>query len=225
MAYSIPEPFAKNYPYTWEPEEFKKEKYPPNSTFIPGFLDPSWRPRTTMAPRATHTYAQAVPSPTKAKKGRQAKPPALASSVAVTLGEAFMKPPPQLPQVVCRFFASRTTLKPHPEALRIAASFPDIITSVLREENCSLPLSLSCTVNIRGSVSLLGVDHHTAASAYTTYFTPLTTRLSIVLHVGNSLWELFKHAQHETLLLIHSIPLAFLPTNDHQLFPSLDESI
>ena len=43
--------------------------------------------------------------------------------------------------------------------------------------------------------------------------------------MGNSPWDLFKPALNETQLLIHSIPLTFLPSEDVQLFPSLHESI
>jgi len=54
---------------------------------------------------------------------------------------------------------------------------------------------------------------------------PLTTRLTKPFRVGYSPWEVFKPAPNETHALIHSIPLAFLPSYDDQLFPSLHESI
>jgi len=149
----------------------------------------------------------------------------MASSVAVALGEVFTKPSPPLTQAVHRFFASRTTFEPHPEVLKIAGHFPDIAASVLREANCSLPLSFTCTVNDKGSVSLLGTDLCTPASAYTPYFAPLTTRFNKAFPVKNSLWDLFKPALNETQLLIHSIPLNLLPSDDDHLFPSLHESI
>ena len=178
-----------------------------------------------MAPKSAPTCTQAVAPPTKGKKGRQTKSPTSASSVAVTSGEVCTKPPAPLPQAVRRFFSSTTTFEPHPEAVQITAHFPDIATSILRQANCSLPLSFSCTVNDRGFVSPLGVDLQTTASAYAPYFAPLTTRLNKAFLVGNSPWELFKPAPNETQLLIHSIPLAFLSTNENQLFPSLPESI
>jgi len=109
--------------------------------------------------------------------------------------------------------------------LKIAAHFPDIAASVLREANCSLPLSFTCTVNDKGSVSLLGTDLHTPASAYTPYFAPLTSRLNKAFLIGNSHWDIFKPAPNKTQLLIHSIPLAFLPSDDDHLFSSLHESI
>jgi len=74
-------------------------------------------------------------------------------------------------------------------------------------------------------VSLLGTGLHTPASAYTPYFAPLTSRLNKAFPVGNSPWDLFKPTMNETQLLIHSVPLAFLPSDDAQLFPSLHESI
>jgi len=137
----------------------------------------------------------------------------------------FTKPPPPLPQAVRRFFAFRTTFESHPEVLKIPVYFPDIAASVLREANCSLPLSFTCTVNDKGSVSLLGTDPHTPASAYTPYFAPLTTSLNKPFAVGNSPWDLFKPALNATQPLIHSIPLAFLPSENGKLFPSLHESI
>jgi len=178
-----------------------------------------------MTPKATPTYSQAAAPPAKGKKGRQAKGPTSASSVAVASGEVFTKCPPPLPQAVRRFFASRTTHEPHPEALKIAANFPDIAASILREANCSLPLSFTCTVNDKGSVSLLGSDLQTPACAYTPYFAPLTSRLNKAYPIGNSPWDIFKPAPNETQLLIHSVPLALLPSDDDQLFPSLHESI
>jgi len=223
--YGNPEAFAKKYPHTWEAEEFAKGKYHPGPPWTPGRLDPDWRPPTTMTSKATPTYAQPAVPLVKGKKGRQAKGPASASSVAVGSGEVFTKSPPPLPQAVRRFFASRTTFEPHPEALKIAAHFPDIAASVLREANCSLPLSFTCTVNDKGSVSLLGTDLHVPASAYTPYFAPLTSRLNKAFPIGNSPWDIFKPAPNETQLLIHSIPLAFLPSDDDHLFPSLHESI
>jgi len=223
--YNNPEVFAKIYPHTWEAEEFAKGKYPPGPSWTPGHLDPDWRPPTTMAPKAAPTYAQAVAPSAKGKKGGQVRTPVSASSVAVASDEVFTKSPPPLPQAVRRFFTSRITFEPHPEALKIAAHFPDIAASVLREANCSLPLSFTCTVNDKGSVSLLGTDLHTPASAYTPYFAPLTSRLNKAFPVGNSPWDLFKPTPNETQLLIHSIPLAFLPSDDVQLFPSLHESI
>jgi len=74
-------------------------------------------------------------------------------------------------------------------------------------------------------VSLLGTDLHTPASAYIPYFAPLTSRLNKAFPVGNSPWDLYKPAPNETQLLIHSVPIAFLPSDDAQLFPSLHESI
>jgi len=223
--YGNPEAFAKRYPHTWEVEEFAKGKYPTGPAWTPGHLDPDWRPPTTMTSNATPTYAQAAAPPTKEKKGRQMKGPVSASTVVVASGEVFTKPPPPLPQAVRRFFASSTTFKPHPEVVNIAAHFPDIAASVLREANCCLLLSFTCTVNDKGAVSFLGTNLHTPPSAYTPYFTALTTRLNTAFPVGNSPWDLFQPAPNETQLLIHCIPLDFLPSADHQLFPSLHESI
>ena len=80
-------------------------------------------------------------------------------------------------------------------------------------------------VNDKGLVSPLGTDLHTPASSYTPYFAPLTTRLNKAFPVGNTSWDLLKPALNKTQPLIHSIPLACLPSDDDQLFPSLHESI
>jgi len=48
-AYSNPEVFAKKYPHTRESAEFARGKYDPSSTWIPRYLDPSWKPPATMA--------------------------------------------------------------------------------------------------------------------------------------------------------------------------------
>ena len=178
-----------------------------------------------MAPKATPIYTQAAAPTAKGKKARQAKVSVSDSFVAVASDNVFTKPPPPLPQAVRRFFAFRTTFEPHPEALKIAAHFPDITASVVREANCSLPLYLTCTVNDKGSVSHLGTNLHTPASAYTPYFAPLTMRLNKGFLVDNSPWDLFKPSLKQTQLSIHSVPLAFLPSDDDQLFPSLHESI
>jgi len=178
-----------------------------------------------MTSKATSTYAKAAAPPAKGKKGRQAKGPVLTCSVAVASREVFTKPPHPLPQPVRRFFVPRTTFEPHPEALKITAHFPDIAASVLREANYSLPLSFTCTVNDKGVVSLLGTNLHTHTAAYTSYFAPLTTRLNMAFPVNNSRCDLFKHTPNETYLLIHSIPLDFLPSLDDHLFPSLHVSI
>ena len=223
--YGNPEAFATKYPHTWEAEEFAKGKYPPGPAWTPGHLDPDWRPPTTITPKASPTYAQAVAPPTKGKTGRQARSPVRASSIAVVSVEVFTKSPPPLPQAVRRFFASRSTFEPHPEALKIAAHLPDITASVHREANCSLPLSFTCSVKGKGLVSLLRTDLHTPASAYTPYFTPLTARLNKAFPVCNSPWDLFRPAPNETQLLIHPIPFDFLPPDDDKLFPSHHESI
>ena len=55
----------------------------PRHRLDPRSSGPDWRPPTTMTSKATPTYAQAATPPAKGKKGRQAKGPVSASSVAV----------------------------------------------------------------------------------------------------------------------------------------------
>jgi len=100
--------------------------------------------------------------------------------------------------------------EPQLEATKIAAHFLDIAVLVLREANCSLPLSFSCTVNNKGSVTLLVDDRLTPASAYKLYFAHHTSRLNKASLVGNTPGKQFKPAPNKTILLMHSILLDLL---------------
>jgi hypothetical protein len=221
--YGNPEAYAQKYPHTWEAGEFRLGKYAPLAEWKPGHLDPLWRD-TRAQPTPTHSYAQAA-APTGKGKSKRGKNSASAQGVATASGQAFSKPPPPLPQAERRFFSSRTTLAPHPEAKKIMARFPDIAARVLRDANCSLPLSLSCTVNDKGSVTLLINDPHTPASSYAPYFAPLSAALNKSFAVGNAPWIQFKPAPNEVQLAIHSLPLEHLPEEDEGLFTSIHESI
>jgi hypothetical protein len=98
------------------------------------------------------------------------------------------------------------------------ARFPDIAARVLRDANCSLPLSFSCTVNNKGSVSLLSNDPHTPATSYAPYFAPLSAALNKSFEVGNAPWDQFKPAPNEVQLAIHSLPIDCLAERDEDLF-------
>ena len=96
------------------------------------------------------------------------------------------KGPPSLPGAQRHFFAPRQSPAPHPDALTIAATFPDIAARVLRESNCLLPLGFSATVNPRGSVSLTVTDKGTPAASYAPYFDSLTRALNQSFPVGEN---------------------------------------
>jgi len=135
------------------------------------------------------------------------------------------KGPPSLPGAQRRFFAPRQSPSPHPDALAIAATFPDIAARVLRESNCLLPLGFSATVNPRGSVSLTVTDKATPAASYAPYFDSLTRALNQSFPVGNNPWCTLVLAPTAVQLAIHGLPLRFLPQDEEELFPYIQQAI
>ena len=145
-------------------------------------------------------------------------------SVAVNSAHALQKPKP-LPTAERRFYAPISPPTEHPDSLLIAATFPNIAARVLRDANCTLPLSVTAKVNDRGSVTLHVSDPTTLAAAFAEYFDALTTPLNRSFPVGNSPWRPCRLAPNELQLAIHSLPIVFLPTNADELFPSLADSV
>ena len=136
-----------------------------------------------------------------------------------------LQKPKLLPTAERRFYAPRSRPTEHPEASLIDATFPDIAAHVLRDAKCTLPLAVTAKVNDRGSVTLL-VSHPTAPAApFAPYFDALAAQLNRSFPVGDSPWLPFRLAPNEVQLAIHSLPLAFLPGNPEEHFPSLPDSI
>jgi len=172
------------------------------------------------------SYAQAASGSGSDGKGKSkaGKPPS-PQLVASTAGPPVKKGPPSLPGAQRRFFAPRQSPSPHPDALTIAATFPDITTHVLRESNCLLALSFSATVNPRGSISLTITDKATPAASYTPYFVSLTKALNQSFPVGNNPWCTLVLAPTAVQLAINGLPLHFLPQDEEELFPYIRQAI
>ena len=216
-AFGDPEKYAKLYPNSYEAGEFRKGRYDLDS-FTPGHLHPDVHP--------SPSYAQAASGSGSGGKGKNkaGKPPS-PQLVASTTAPPVKKGPPSLPGAQRRFFAPRQTPSPHPDALTIAATFPDIAARVLRESKCLLPLGFSATVNPRGSVSLTVTDKATPAASYAPYFDSLTRALNQSFPVGENPWCSLVLAPTAVQLAIHGLPLRFLPQDEEELFPYLRQAI
>jgi len=216
-AFGDPEKYARLYPNSYEAGEFRKERYDLDS-FTPGHLHPDVRP--------SPSYAQAPSGPGSGGKGKSkaGKPPS-PQQVASATAPPVKKGPPSLPGAQRRFFAPRQSPSPHPDALTIAATFPDIAARVLRESNCLLPLGFSATVNPRGSVSLTVTDKATPAASYAPYFDSRTRALNQSFPVGNNAWCTLVLAPTAVQLAIHGLPHRLLPQDEEELFPYIRQAI
>ena len=140
------EKYARIYPHSYEAGEFRRGAYD-LSSFTPGHLHPD------NTPSPSYTQAASESGSGGKGKGKVGKTPS-PQQVASTVAPPVKKGPPSLPSAQRRFFGPRQSPSRHPDALTIAATFPDIAARVLRESNCLLPLGFSATVNPRGSISL-----------------------------------------------------------------------
>jgi len=201
-AFGDPERYAKLYPHSYEAGEFRRGAYD-ISSFTPGHLHPDVR--------HSPSYAQAASGSGSGGKGKgkAGKPPSL-QLVASAAAPPVTKGPPSLPGAQPHIFAPRQSPSPHPDALTIAATFPDITARVLRESNCRLSLGFSAIVNSRGSVSLSVTDKVTPAAFYAPYFNFLTRALNQSFPVGDNPWCTFVLAPTAVQLAIHGLPLHFL---------------
>jgi len=179
-AFGDPEKYARLYPHSYKAGEYRRGAYNVAS-FTPGHLHPDVHP--------SPSYAQAASGSGSGGKGKSkaGKPPS-PQLVASATAPPVKKWPPSLPGSQSRFFAPRQAPSPHPDALTIAATFPDIAARVLRESNCLLPLGFSATVNPQGSVSLTVTDKATPAASYAPYFDSLTRALNQSFPVGENPW-------------------------------------
>jgi len=216
-AFGDPEKYARLYPHSYEAGEFQKGRYDLDS-FTPGHLHPDVHP--------SPSYAQAASGSGSGGKGKgkAGKPPS-PQLVASAAASPVKKGPPSLPGAQRRFFAPRQSPAPHPDAVTIAATFPDIAARVLRESNCLLPLEFSATVNPRGSISLTVTDKATPAASYAPYFDSLTRALNQSFPVGENPWCALVLAPTAVQLAIHGLPLRFLPQDEEELFPYLRQAI
>ena len=103
-------------------------------------------------------------------------------------------------------------------------TLPDITAAVLKEANCSLPLSLTASVNRNGAVTLTA-NPYTPSSAHSPFFDAMTKNLNQSFPVGDNPFLVFREAPTSVELLIHNLPLSILPDEPAELFPSFLESI
>jgi len=92
----------------------------------------------------------------------------------------------------------------------MTATLPDIMAAVLKEGNCSLPLSLTASVNRNGAVTLTA-NPYTRSSAYPPFFDAKTKKLNERFPVGDNPFQVFREAPTSVELLIHHLPLSILP--------------
>ena len=135
------------------------------------------------------------------------------------------QPPKSLPTAETRFYTPRSSPSEHPQASLIAATFPDIAARVLRDANFILHHAVTTKVNDCGSVTLLVCDPTTPAAAFAPYFDALSAHLNKSFPVAESPWLPIHLAPNEAQLAIHFLPIAFLPEDPDELFPSLAESM
>jgi len=106
----------------------------------------------------------------------------------------------------------------------MTATLPDIMAAVLKEANCSLPLSLTASVNRNGAVTLTA-NPYTLYSAYSSFFDAMTKKLNQSFPFGDNPFQVLREAPRSVGLLIHNLALCILPHEPTDLFPSLLESI
>jgi len=216
-AFGDPEKYAKLYPDSYEAGEFRKGRYDLDS-FTPGHLHPDAHP--------SPSYAQSASGSGSGGKGKRkpGKPPS-PQLVASTTVPPVKNGPPSLPGAQRRFFAPRQSPSPHPDALTMAATFPDIAARVLCKSNCLLPLGFSATVNPRGSISLTVTGKATPAASYAPYFDSLTRALNQSFPVGDNPWCTLVLAPTAVQLAIHGLPVRFLRQDEEELFPYIWQAI
>ena len=137
--------FASHHPQSVEAKLYS-ERYPTTLLFHTcppcGYLvsDP-------LQPQE-QTWAQVT------RKGGKGKKNATAAEVAASSKSSVPKGPLPLPAAQRRFFALCTSPTPLNDLLIMTATLPDIMAAVLKEANCSLPLSLTASHNRNGAVTL-----------------------------------------------------------------------
>jgi len=207
--------FTSRHPKSEEPKLYS-EHYPATSLFHTG-PTPGFTVSDPPQPQEP-TWAQ-VP-----RKGSKGKKSATAAQVAASSKSIVPKGPAPLPAAQGRFFAPHTSPTLPNHSFIMTAALPDIMAAVLKEANCSVPLSLTASVNRNGAVTLKA-NTYTPSSAYSPFFDAMTKKLNQSFPVGNNPFQVFREAPTSVEPLIHNLPLSMLPHERTDLFPSLLESI
>ena len=227
--YGNPDPYAKRTPHSPQAailfasrhpqsEEAKlySERYPATSSFHTG-TPPGFAVSDPPQPQE-QTWAQV------SRKGGKGKKNATVAQVAASSKTSVPKGPPPLPATQRRSFAPGTSPTLPNDSFIMTATLSNIMAAVLKEANCSLPLSLTASVNRNGAVTLTA-NPYTPSSAYSPFFDAMTKKLNQSFPVGDNPFQVFREAPTSVELLIHNLPLCILPHEPTDIFPSLLESI
>ena len=192
--------FSSRHP---ESEEAKlySEGYPATSLFHTG-PPPGFTVSDPPQPQE-QTWAQVT------RKGGKGKKNATAAQVAGSSKSSIPKGPPPLPAAQRRFFATRTSPTLPNDSFIMTTTLPDIMATVFKEANCSLPFSLTASVNRNGAVTLTA-NPYTPSSAYSPFFDAMTKKLNQSFPVGDNPFQVFREAPTSVELLIHNLPLSIL---------------
>jgi len=207
--------FASHYLQSEEAKLYSK-RYPATSLFHTG-PPPDFTVSDPPQPQE-QTWAQVTRKSGKSKKN------ARAAQVAASSKSSVPKGPPPLPAAQRRLFAPHATPTLPNDSFVMNATLPDIMAAVLQEANCSLPLSLTASVNRNGTVTLTA-NPYTPSSSYYPFFDAMTKKLNQSFPVGDNPFQVCREAHTSVELLIHNLPLSILPNERTDLFPSLLESI
>src|SRR5437899_10074211 len=122
--------FAIQCSRSWEAQKYNNARYPANSYFTLGHLDPEYRP-----PQPSYAAAASLSEPPKGKGKGKAKgknPTTPAEVAAFSAGALKSKGPSPLPAAEPRFFAPCLFHLEHEDPVCMAATAPDIMAKVLR---------------------------------------------------------------------------------------------
>jgi len=154
--------FASRYPQSEEAKLYS-ERYPATPLFHTG-PPPGFTVSDPPQPQE-QTWAQVT------WKGGKGKKNATAAQVAASSKSSVPQGPPPLPAAQRRFFAPCATPTLPNDSFVMTATLPDIMAAVLKEANCSLPLSLNALVNRNGAVTLTA-NPYTPSSSYSFFSMP-----------------------------------------------------
>ena len=161
--------------------------------------------------------------PEVTRKGNKGKKNANAAQVAMSSKTCVPKGPPQVPAAQRRFFALRSSPTVLNHSFVMTATLPDIM-AVLKEANCSLPISLTACVNRNGAVTLTPIPY-APSPAYSPFIHTMMKKLNQSFLVGENPFLVFTEAPTSVELLIHYLLLSILLSVPADLFPSLLKSI
>jgi len=193
--------FTSRHPQS-EEAKLHSERYPATSLCHTG-PPPGFTVSDPPQPQ-DQTWAQVT------RKGGKGKKNATAAQVAASSKTSVPKGPLPLPAAQGRFFAPRTSPTLPNDSFIMTATLPDIMAAVPKEANCSLPLSLTASINRNGAVTLTA-NPYTPSSAYSPFFDAMTKKLNHSFPVGDNPFHVFREAPTSVELLIHNLPLSILP--------------